>query len=398
MRIAFVLLTAYLKPEQQVARGGIGTGGSEISSFYIARELTKRGHEVTFISFDSDDEGEVREEIEGIFFRRFPMNRANIWSRDCIFWKRGMFNEFDIVHFYGPPLFKFSYLVKLLNDVRTVVTLNYYQGVCPSNNYVIKNGKICNKCGFGDLLRCSGSISKALKVKLYRSLSFFNDAYILLSNRTKNIFKILGFPEKKMYVVPNFIPRIAELDKIEHNGNTLIYVGRLYEIKGVDLLIKALPKVKEEIKNFKCYIVGGGPELENLKKLATSLDISEEVCFIGFVSHENLQAYYLKSDVFVFPVRWPEPFGRTLIEAMAYGLPIIASDIVDPDVVDGAAILFKNNDYNDLADKIIYLLNNKEARERLSKAGREHVKNFYPEKIFPGLEEIYEKLAKKKNR
>ena len=392
MKIAVIVPITVLKSDPEIRHQWGGIGGSEISSFYVAKELSKRGHDVTILSFDSK-EG-LEEEIEGIFFRRYPPSRANLRSKDCIFLKRKVFNNFDIVHFYGPVLLRHSYLVKLLNDVKTIVTLNFYNIMCQKKISVMKNDKICNRCSFIDLLNCSSSISRALKTKLYRSLSFLNDAYILLSNNSKNIFKIFGFPGKKMYVVPNFIPKINYVNRTGNNGNSLIYIGRLDEVKGLDLLIRALPKVKSKIGDFKCYIVGEseGIERQRLEKLAMRLDVSNYVDFTGFVNHENLKEYYLKSDIFIFPVRWPEPFGRVLIEAMTYGLPIIASETVDSDVIDGAAVTFKNNDYNDLADKIIYLLSNKDLRERLSKAGKEHVKNFYPEKVIPRLEEIYKKI------
>jgi len=390
MKIILIVPIAYLNPDPDI-RNWWGFGGSEVSSFLVAQELSKRGHNVTILSFDS--KVEKSEEVEGIYFKRYPPNRANIWDKNFIFLKRKIFNDFDIVHFYGPTFLRDSYLVKLFNDVKTVVTLNYYNTMCRGEAYnVMKNGKMCNKCNFIDLLNCSRSISRTLKTKLYRSLSFINDAYIVLSNSSKDIFKMFGFPEKKIYVVPNLIPRINNLDKIKHDGNTLIYTGRLVEQKGLDLLIAALPKVKNEIKNLKCYIVGTGPELQKLKKLVMKFDVSDEVYFAGFVNPKNLKEYYLKSDIFIFPMRGCAPGGRSLIEAMTYGLPIIASDTVDYDVINGAAVTFKNNDYNDLADKIIYVLSNKDVRKRLSQAGKEHVKNFYPERVIPRLEKVYEKI------
>ena len=82
MKIIFIVPIAYLNPDPDI-RNWWGFGGSEISSFYVARELNKRGHDVTILSFDSKEE--INEEIEEIYFKRYPPDRANIRNRDCIF-------------------------------------------------------------------------------------------------------------------------------------------------------------------------------------------------------------------------------------------------------------------------------------------------------------------------
>jgi glycosyltransferase involved in cell wall biosynthesis len=217
-----------------------------------------------------------------------------------------------------------------------------------------------------------------------------------LSDSSKKAFEMFGFPASRIYVIPNFIPKVTYTKRTNKTGNTsILYAGRLDETKGLDLLIKALPKVKEKINFLKCYIVGAGPERQNLKKLAERLDVLDNVCFTGFINYKYLGEYYLKSDIFVFPVRWLEPFGRVLLEAMTYRLPIITSETIDHEIAKGAALTFKTNDYNDLADKIIYLLSNEDVQERLSKTGLEQVKNFYPEKVVPKLEEVYMEIIQK---
>lgn len=393
MKIAFVVPIALQNPDPAI-KNRWGVWGSEISSLYVIKELARRGHEVTVFSFDSKKEKE--EEIEGVYFKRYPPSRRNASSKNFIFIKRKLFRHYDIIHFYGLVMFRYSYVVKILNmfnDVKTVVTLNYYSNICPKGS-AMKNYDICKRCNFIDLLKCSRRFDRALKIEIYRHLSFLNDAYIVLSRNSKKVFEMFGFPKRKLHVIPNIIPRINYKNR-KSDGKTLIYTGRLDATKGVDILLKALSIVKEKNENFRCYIVGEGSEMKNLKALVEHLKISDKVYFTGLVDHEHLEEYYLRSDIFVFPVRWLEPFGRSLLEAMAYGLPIIASEAVDQEIIKDAAITFKVNDYHDLADKIVYLLSNEDAREKISKAGREQVKNFYPEKVIPKLEQVYKKIVYK---
>ena len=87
MKIIFVAPVAYPNPDPEICRAlGWGIGGSEMSLYNVARELSKRGYDVTILSFDSKEE--INEEIEGISFKRYPPDRANIRNRDCIFLKK----------------------------------------------------------------------------------------------------------------------------------------------------------------------------------------------------------------------------------------------------------------------------------------------------------------------
>ena len=344
MKIAFIAPASY----------PVVYGGSEISVFYFARELASKGHEIYIITLDSSGTT-IEEKIDNIRIKRYPLKR-NFIKKINIFVDMNKYisrNKFDIIHFYGLGVLPLSYLIKILNRTKTIVTLNYYHNIC-HNQMVLNEGKVCTKCEFFELLNCSKSIYETINIKIYRRLSFMHNKYIVLSKKSIDVFKMLGFPENKMSVVPNIIvenPAIACKEK--KNTNTILFTGRLNENKGVDILIMALSKIRREIKDIKCYIVGSGPELSNLKKMAHLMEVEDLIVFTGFVDHSKLESYYLQSDVFVFPVRWIEPFGRSLLEAMNYGLPSVVSDTVDPDFIGDAAMIFKNNDWNDLAEKII---------------------------------------------
>lgn len=369
----------------------VTVGGSEISLFYLARELAKRGHDVTILSFDSLS-GIVNEEIDGVNFERFPQKMVNSFPKLLFLFANKRFNEFDIIHFYGLIHFLQSYKIKLLNNVKTVATLNYYVTVCP-RDVAMRNGRACNTCSYSDLLKCgirNAPFRSPLSI-LARRFSFLNDAYILLSNNSKRLFEMFGFPREKMHVIPNFIyPKNLKVN-IGHE-NTIIYTGQLIEAKGLDILIKSLPIVKEEIDDFRCYIVGDGKASYNLKNLAIELGVSDLVEFTGFLGRDNLKEYYMKSEIFVFPVVWPEPFGRSLLEAMNYGLPIIASENIGREIIGDAGLIYKKNDPNELAEKIIYLFENEKERKKLSKNAKKKIEDYYPEKVVPKVENLYRSI------
>lgn len=116
----------------------------------------------------------------------------------------------------------------------------------------------------------------------------------------------------------------------------LLYVGRIASEKGLRDLLEAVAKLRDEGLDFRLTIVGwsGHGELARLQSQAEALDIAGHLVFAGHVPHgEPLYQYYRSSDVFVLP-SWIEGTPRVLVEAMTFGLPIVATDVGGiPDVV-----------------------------------------------------------------
>lgn len=109
-----------------------------------------------------------------------------------------------------------------------------------------------------------------------------------------------------------------ETKRYEQYG--VIYVGRLVKEKGVDNLIRALDLIKQE-NNICCYIVGDGPEKDNLLELTNTFGLNNRVVFCG--EQLDFSRWQNKSHLFVHPSLGEEGFGITLIEAMAAGIPCI---------------------------------------------------------------------------
>ncbi len=113
------------------------------------------------------------------------------------------------------------------------------------------------------------------------------------------------------------------------NKKTILYVGRIEPLKGLDILLKAFALL-HNAANTRLLIVGGSPErdaeLERLNTLASNLDISDLVTFSGAVNQELLPAYYNAADVFVLP-SWYESFGLVALEAMSCAVPVVVSRV-----------------------------------------------------------------------
>jgi len=171
----------------------------------------------------------------------------------------------------------------------------------------------------------------------------------------------------------------------KHNGRqaeTILYAGRLIDVKGVEYLIRAFPSVLKKHANAVLHIVGSGPCKGDLMSLSERLQVQEEVVFQDAVSQEELVRYYSMADVFVLPSVMTdegetEGLGVVLLEAMASGVPVIASATGGiPDIVrdQETGLLVQQKDPGDLAEKINRVLADQELRQRLSEMGRGFVK------------------------
>ena len=106
----------------------------------------------------------------------------------------------------------------------------------------------------------------------------------------------------------------------------IIFVGALRPVKGVRYLIEAMKVIIDENRTTKLFIIGDGVERESLERLVEKLGLGDHVNFIGKVPNERVPEYMIASDVFVLP-SLSEGFPVTILEAMASGLPIVATNV-----------------------------------------------------------------------
>lgn len=169
--------------------------------------------------------------------------------------------------------------------------------------------------------------------------------------------------------------------KNAENGEkkTVLFVGRLAEKKGVAYLISAMEKVEAKL-----VIVGDGPLRSDLMQQTEELKLQDKVTFLGAKSHEELPAIYASADMLVVPSvtakdKDKEGFGLVILEAMAAGVPIVASDSggiteIIRDEYNG--LLVKERDSEGLAKGINRLLEDAELREYLTKNMRETAERY----------------------
>ena len=178
----------------------------------------------------------------------------------------------------------------------------------------------------------------------------------------------------------------------------IVYIGRLTKEKGILQLIQAIKQIND-IPNLRLMIIGAsayGKDIHPthfIKQLELeSTPIRDRVVFTGFIDYEQMPSYLKTANVAVIPSIWEEPFGLTVVEAMAAGLPLITTRSGGiPEICEGVAtIVDRANIVDNLANAILYLYQHPEKRKEMAAASIERSKLFdketYAKNFFDALE------------
>ena len=211
----------------------------------------------------------------------------------------------------------------------------------------------------------------------------------------KDIIELFNYPEEKIHVTyqPTIFRKIDStnnniLEKYQlEKNNYILFVGAIEPKKNVQRIIEAYQQLRLKQP---LVIIGKKAWLwqEELKNINTS-----SVILLDYVSKQELQYFYQGATCFIFPSLY-EGFGLPVLEAMSFGTPVITSNISSlPEVAGDAALYVDPYNTQDIAEKLNYLINNNELREKLSKATQQRAKIFTMEKYLQKIAEIYQNLG-----
>jgi glycosyltransferase involved in cell wall biosynthesis len=216
------------------------------------------------------------------------------------------------------------------------MTLQNFRPLCAEAK-LFRDGRTCTDCVGRSPWRAvryacyrgsvPASIVAAATIALHRRLATWDlvDRVLAPSESVKAVFVDGGFDPGRIVVRPNFVPDPGGRARSPSASRTVLYVGRLSPEKGLRVLLDAWRAASAELGDLELVIVGDGPQRAELERLAPA-----SVSFAGYVEPGRLPEYMLAARALVFPTLWSENFGRSIIEAMAAGIPVLASDIGTP--------------------------------------------------------------------
>jgi len=192
-----------------------------------------------------------------------------------------------------------------------------------------------------------------------------------------------------------FSPAVPPLPQLQDGMWNILFVGRLENRKGAHCLVRAFRLVKQELPHSRLIILGPGKRgKKKLLSLIEKLRL-EDVLLTGMVSHDEVPRYYRSAHLFCAPARGQESFGMVLLEAMATGTPVIASDIPGyASVVDHGAggLLVPPGDVDALAQAIVSLLQDEPRRREMAREGRARAEAYSWTNIASQVESLYREL------
>ncbi len=180
-------------------------------------------------------------------------------------------------------------------------------------------------------------------------------------------------------IIPNgvdtnhFNHDISPIEQFNDGKFNILFVGRLEKRKGFDYLLKAYNQVKPEFPKCRLIVVGPGTRLRNKYQRRINNNGLSDITFTGYAAYRDLPRYYKTADIVCFPATGRESFGIVLLEAMAVGKPIIASDIagyssVLTNNVEGLLVPPKNGEK--LAEALVTLISDESLRQQMGARGR----------------------------
>lgn len=211
------------------------------------------------------------------------------------------------------------------------------------------------------------------------------DRVIAVSTKLKQIAgDHLGYTEKTVVINNGMAIGSVNSSQILNELNmqqnkTMLSVSNLNKSKGIDLNLLAVSRLAGKYPDLKYIIIGDGPEAARLKDLAVSLGLTNQVEFLGRLTHPEVMTYMAAADIFSLP-SWLEAFGIVYLEAMAHEKPVIAcqgqgiEDVVEHGKT---GLLVKERDVESLVEALNYLLSNPGEAKRMGIEARKQVLTEY---------------------
>lgn len=344
-------------------------------------------HSVTIISISDPNlpDNEVRNNVQYV---RFPVHDYLLSISNYL-----KESPFDIVHVCNRPLW-----INVLKEVipQTTFILSVHNEMFASEKITDEEGSTCITNVSG-IVTVSDYIGKTITDRFQEALP-----------KTKTVYSgvdLLAF--HPIWTEKGQLSRDQARKALSLEGKKIIlFVGRLSKVKGIHILLLALPSIIKKHPDAVMVFVGskwfGDDSINHYVKHIYTLSslYKEHVVFTKFIPPKHIPHLFSMSDVFVCSSQWQEPLARVHYEAMAAGLPIITSNRGgNPEVIDEGHNGFVISEYDnpkEYASKIIELLNDSEKREILGRNGRTKVENSYSWKhVSSNLIKVYEEAFKK---
>jgi len=315
----------------------------------LARSLEERGHDVIIITrkakFDDKDHGLNVIRIESLFKSSRTLDIPNTLEMEKIIKSETP----DVIHSHHAfsPISLFSLSIGKKLGIKTVLT-----------NHSIQ------------FLYDFDVLWKPSSILLFPIRQLINNADHIIAVSQAAARFMSYFTSKDIEVIPNGI-NVNEFALVtkEFDGKSILFVGRLVYRKGLHKLLRIMEYVAHENREAHLTIVGSGYLSLLIKVMIRTLNLNKNVTVKKKLLKSELIKLYQGANVFVMPSIYGESFGIVLLEAMACGVPVLASPVggIPSIIIDGkTGFLLKNRKPSDIAESILNIISNFELFKKVS--------------------------------
>lgn len=378
-----------LKIAQITPRYYPSVGGVEKVVQDLSEELAKRGHQVSVLTTDRMQKNQLS--FKGM--RHELLNGVNVYRYRSLFGLGHMSftpsaildlikNDYDIVHMHSirHPHTIWVPLVNYFKNYKTFLQGHTHFRGRPFNTYLYNQ---FDRIAFKTIYK---KINVFLTLNTDELLKFKNFGI------SKSRLKLLYNPIKQSLFEKSNTEDFIKQNSLE-NKKILLFLGQAHEGKRIDLIIKALPQIKNQIKDV--VLIIAGPDFGNypkLKSLAESYKVNDDILFLGELSEEKKEIVLKSCDILILPSDY-EAFGMVLAEAMACGKPVIATKTPGPlEIIKNGVngLLIEKDSVQELAESTIKLFSDEEYRINMGNTARKWAEEkFSISGIVDQLENIY---------
>lgn len=379
--------------------------GAEANVSIVAGELGKRGHRTAILH--GPGTGKNEEGWNAIFQDRFPLKEdgaaslreaLRCFQPDVVFVHK--MPDLDVIEALvdsGVPV------VRMVHDhdiycMRSYKYNYFTRRICTraASLYCVVGCLACvvKNNGPGAKLKWVSYGQKKREIRLNQHF----DRMCVVTNYMRDELVKNGFDPRRIELHPP-VPRPGEagLRSTFSDRNLIIFAGQVVRGKGVDVLLRALAKMKNR---FECIILGDGNHRPECERLCTELGLDDRVHFKGFIPQEELKAYYRECSLVALSSVWPEPIATIGLEVMRYALPVVAFDAggIKDWLIDGQnGYLVPWMDIDAFASRMDQLLSDKPLAKRMGEAGLQLVTERYDfERYLSGLEDLFRRVVAEK--
>ena len=264
--------------------------------------------------------------------------------------------------------------------------------ISPIISFKTKKITVLHDSLFWDYPQNYSSIWRKYFIKLI-DLGISKDTQIITTSKYSrdNLVRVINNNNiKYVYQTFNFL-RTNDIN-LKTPKKYILHIGSFEKRKDLITLVKAFNKIQD--KQLKLILPGaqvlnGNDKIiKEIKKYILKNNLTEKIILPGFISKEEVRAYYKNASIYVFPSR-DEGFGIPVLEALSFSIPTICSDIpVFKEIGEDSVRYFKVGDINSLTENIELLLNSQDLRNQLIKKGKIRLKKFSRKNFIKGFEEI----------